>query len=139
MPLVASDLRNYLPKVTALLEYGMSTTLRCTSKIKHPGHSPHLREFLYLKSIVPPDRIGDIKITIPAPHWYHLQYKEGRAYADGVYLSDEEYFQDIAAAYQIELQILHDAGLRRVQIDDPDLSCALDPYRLLPIQPPHQL
>ncbi|KAJ6021446.1 hypothetical protein N7540_006950, partial [Penicillium herquei] len=122
VPMVESTLRTYLPKVTALLEYHIPTTLICTSKIGHKGDSPHLREFLYLKSIVPSDRIGDIKITIPPPHWYHLRYKHGHAYQDGVYASEEEYFQDLAAAYRKELQILYDAGLRRVQFDDPDLS-----------------
>ncbi|KAJ5728206.1 hypothetical protein N7493_004536 [Penicillium malachiteum] len=127
-PLLESNHRTYLPKVTALLEYHIPTTLVCTSKIGHKGNSPHLQEFLYLKSIVPADRIGDIKITIPPPHWYHLRYKHGQAYRDGVYASEEEYFQDLAAAYRTELQILYDAGLRRVQLDDPDLSyfCSSD-------------
>ncbi|KAJ5722693.1 hypothetical protein N7488_000728 [Penicillium malachiteum] len=122
VPMIEANLRTYLPKVTALLAYHIPTTVVCTSKIAHKGDSPHLKEFLYLKSIVPADRIGDIKITIPPPHWYHLRYKNGQAYQDGVYASDEEYFQDLAAAYRTELQILYDAGLRRVQLDDPDLS-----------------
>ncbi|KAJ5094864.1 hypothetical protein N7456_010725 [Penicillium angulare] len=126
--LTESTVRKYLPKVKALLEYKTDTTLFCSGKIRHSGSSPHLREFLYLKSILPPNQIGNIKITIPAPHWYHLQYQEGQAYSKDIYASDDAYFKDLAAAYQEELRILYDAGLRRVQIDDPDLSyfCSKD-------------
>ncbi|KAJ5645680.1 hypothetical protein N7507_011691 [Penicillium longicatenatum] len=128
VPLVAEDIRMYLPKNKALLDYRIGSTVLCTSKIRHPGHSPHLEEFLYMRSIVEPDRLGDVKITIPAPHWYHLRYKHGHAYRSEVYASDEEYFKELAAAYRKELQLLYDAGLRRVQIDDPDLSyfCSKD-------------
>jgi len=42
---------------------------------------------------------------------------------NGVYESDEEYFKDVAAAYQTELKILYDAGLRNGQVDDPNLAC----------------
>lgn len=126
VPLVAEHVRMYLPKNKALLEYHFESTLLCTSKIRHPGHSPHLEEFLYMRSLVGPDRLGDVKLTIPAPHLYHLRYKQGHAYRGDVYASDEAYFEDLAAAYRKELQILYDAGLRRVQIDDPDLSCELN-------------
>ncbi|KAL2038100.1 hypothetical protein N7G274_009047 [Stereocaulon virgatum] len=57
-----------------------------------------------------------------APEWYHMRYKEGRAYPKIVYVNDAEYFTDIAKACQTELQILYDNGLRNVQIDDPDLA-----------------
>jgi methionine synthase II (cobalamin-independent) len=40
-----------------------------------------------------------------------------------VYVNDQEYFDDIAKAYQTELQILYDAGLRNAQVDDPNLAC----------------
>lgn len=48
----------------------------------------------------------------------------GRAFPSSVYATDEEYFSDAAKAYQTELQILHDAGIRYVQLDDPNLACA---------------
>jgi len=54
---------------------------------------------------------------------YHLRYREGKAYPKDVYASDEEYFADLAQAYRTELQILYDAGLRNVQVDDPNLAC----------------
>ena len=52
-----------------------------------------------------------------------MRYKEGRAYPKSVYSNDAEYFADIATAYQEELKILYDHGLRNVQIDDPNLAC----------------
>jgi methionine synthase II (cobalamin-independent) len=54
---------------------------------------------------------------------YHLRYKTGKAYPKDVYANDQEYFADIAKAYQTELQILYDAGLRNAQVDDPNLAC----------------
>jgi len=42
---------------------------------------------------------------------------------NGVYENDEAYFKDVAAAYQTELKILYDAGLRNGQVDDPNLAC----------------
>ena len=65
----------------------------------------------------------DLKLTLAAPNWYHLRHKEGKAYPKDVYKNDDEYFADIARAYQDELQILYDHGLRNVQFDDPNLAC----------------
>ena len=46
---------------------------------------------------------------------YHFRYGPNKAYVKGVYNSDDDYFADIAKAYQTELQILYDAGLRNAQ------------------------
>jgi hypothetical protein len=54
---------------------------------------------------------------------YHFRYGPKKAYAPGVYADDEEYFADVAKAYQTELKILYDAGVRNVQVDDPNLAC----------------
>ena len=94
----------------------------CTGKIKHVG-STYLEQWNYLKSLLPSDRVHEAKLTLAAPEWYHLRYKTGRAYPKEVYTSDTEYFADIAKAYKAELRILYDAGLRNVQIDDPNLAC----------------
>jgi methionine synthase II (cobalamin-independent) len=116
--------RLYVPDVAAFTETGHkpAETLVCTSKIRHTG-STYLDQFNYLKSLVPAKRVKDIKLTLPAPNWYHLRHREGKAYPKEVYGSDAEYFADIAKAYQVELQILYDAGLRNAQIDDPNLAC----------------
>lgn len=54
---------------------------------------------------------------------YHFRYGPGKAYLPGVYANDDEYFADVAKAYQTELKILYDAGLRNAQVDDPNLAC----------------
>lgn len=100
----------------------------CTGKIKHTG-STYTDQWSYLKKLVPADRVKELKLTLPAPNWYHLRYKAGRAYPKDVYADDAEYFADIALAYQAELQILYDAGLRNVTIDDPNLACTSRPLR----------
>ncbi|KAF2838306.1 5-methyltetrahydropteroyltriglutamate-homocysteine methyltransferase [Patellaria atrata CBS 101060] len=94
----------------------------CVGKIKHTGQSTYIDQFEYLKTLIPEERWGDIKLTLAAPEWYHLRYKEGKAYPKDVYANDEEYFHDIALAYQTELDILYKAGLRNVQIDDPNFA-----------------
>ncbi|KAH9907055.1 5-methyltetrahydropteroyltriglutamate-homocysteine methyltransferase [Xylariomycetidae sp. FL2044] len=115
--------RMYVPDTAAFTESGHKPgeTIVCTGKIKHAGSS-YLSDWNYLKKLVPEDRVKDLKITLAAPEWYHLRYKKGRAYPKEVYATDDEYFSDIAKAYQTELQILYDNGCRNVTIDDPNLA-----------------
>ncbi|KAK2758962.1 hypothetical protein FQN54_003060 [Arachnomyces sp. PD_36] len=115
--------RLYMPDIAAFTESGYKPgeTVICTGKIRHVG-SQYLDQFKYLRNLVPAEKVKDIKLTLAAPNWYHLRYREGKAYPKEVYGSDEEYFADIAKAYQEELQILYDAGLRNVQFDDPNLA-----------------
>lgn len=126
---------NLLTKVSLIVSYAdiaafMETnenpdeTVVCTSKISHSGTSPFLPELKYLQSITAKEDHHKLKLTMPAPEWYHLRYKEGRAYTKDVYQNDEEYFKDIAKAYQTEIGLLYDAGLRNLQIDDPNLACS---------------
>ncbi|KAK5689457.1 hypothetical protein LTR17_026253 [Elasticomyces elasticus] len=116
--------RLYVPDIAAFMEEGHvpGETVICDGKISHTGKSSYIGQFEYLKSIVPKEKHGDIKMTLAAPNWYHLRYKEGKAYPKDVYSSDKEYFADIAGAYRTELKILYDAGLRNVQVDDPNLA-----------------
>ncbi|KAI7632550.1 methionine synthase, partial [Hortaea werneckii] len=106
--------REYVPDIAAFLEDEKvpGESVICDGKISHTEQSSYIGQFEYLKKIVPKERHGEIKMTLAAPNWYHLRYKEGMAYPKEVYSSDEEYFADIAKAYQTELQILYDAGLR---------------------------
>ncbi|KAI7602077.1 methionine synthase, partial [Hortaea werneckii] len=116
--------REYVPDIAAFLEDEKvpGESVICDGKISHTEQSSYIGQFEYLKKIVPKERHGEIKMTLAAPNWYHLRYKEGMAYPKEVYSSDEEYFADIAKAYQTELQILYDAGLRNAQVDDPNLA-----------------
>ncbi|KAL1639924.1 hypothetical protein SLS58_007512 [Diplodia intermedia] len=116
--------RTYVPDMAAFLEtnHVPGETVICTGKISHTGQSTYVDQVEYLKTLLPKERWGEIKLTLAAPNWYHLRYREGQAYPADVYSSDEEYFADIAKAYQTELDILYKAGLRNVQYDDPNLA-----------------
>jgi len=115
--------RMYLPDIAAFTETGHKPgeSVICTGKIKHVG-STYVDQWEYLKTLVPKDRWHECKLTLAAPNWYHLRYKEGKAYPKSMYSSDAEYFADIAKAYQEELRILYEHGLRNIQIDDPNLA-----------------
>ena len=117
------DNRMYIPMNAAYKELGQVPTkgLACTGKIKHKG-SNYSEEFDYLKSLVPEPQWKDLKLTLPPPNWLHLRYREGKAYPKNVYPTDDDYLADLALAYQQELLILYDHGLRNVQFDDPNLS-----------------
>jgi methionine synthase II (cobalamin-independent) len=119
-------LRLIVPDIGALIEEGHKPgeTVICTGKIKHVK-STYVAQWNYLKSLLLTDKVEDAKLTLAAPNWHHLRYKAGTAYPKDVYASDAEYFADIAHAYRTELKILYDAGLRNVQIDDPNLACRL--------------
>lgn len=114
----------YLPDAAPFLDARVKSVSSdiCTGKIRHVG-STNLAHFNFVKSLVPPEEAKNIKLTLAAPNWFHLRYQEGKAYPKEVYSSDEEYFADVAKAYQTELQLLYDAGLRNVQFDDPNLAC----------------
>ncbi|MCJ1308807.1 hypothetical protein MMC25_002462 [Agyrium rufum] len=115
--------RDYAPDIAAFMEKSqkIAESLICTGKIKHKG-STYVEQWEYLKSLVPKEQVKECKLTLAAPNWYHYRYKEGLAYPKEVYANDEEYFADIAKAYQEELKILYDRGLRNVQFDDPNLA-----------------
>lgn len=83
-----------------------------------------------------------------APEWFHLRHGEhtfppkcsstssethgthsltgDHAFKPSVYANRDEYFNDIAAAYRKELEVLYAAGCRNVQIDDPLLAYFCD-------------
>lgn len=84
-----------------------------------------------MKTIVPEELWSKIKVTLITPSWYHLRYKDGLAFPKDVYKTDEEYFDDVALAYQQELDLLYDAGVRNIQFDDPLFACKYNSKRLL--------
>jgi methionine synthase II (cobalamin-independent) len=115
--------RIYAPDVAAFFETGHKPPESAifTGKIKH-ARSTYVAQFRFLASLVSPEEAKSVKLTIAAPNWYHLRHKEGSAYPKDIYASDEEYFADIATAYQEELKILYEAGCGNVQFDDPNLA-----------------
>jgi methionine synthase II (cobalamin-independent) len=116
--------RQYAPDVKSFMHAKTvpNSVTVAVGKISHTGTSSFLPEFEYLKTIVPKEQWGDIKLTLTSPSWYHFRYGPNKAYNKGVYSSDDEYFEDVAKAYQTELKILYDAGLRNAQVDDPNLA-----------------
>lgn len=117
--------RTYMPDIAAFVEDKAKPgeSVICTGKIRHTGQSTYVGQVEYLKSVVPKEQWGDIKLTLAAPEWYHMRYREGKAYSADAYSNDMDYFADIAKAYRTELDILYKAGLRNVQIDDPNFAC----------------
>lgn len=119
-----SIFRSYAPDVKSFMHEKTipNQVTVATAKVSHSGKSTLLPELEFLKSILPQSQWKNIKITMASPSWYHFRYGPKKAYAQGVYQNDDEYFADAAKAYQVELKILYDAGLRNVQIDDPNLA-----------------
>ncbi|KAK8846531.1 hypothetical protein IAR55_005617 [Kwoniella newhampshirensis] len=116
--------RTYVPDIAGFLEKGdrPGQSCLCTGHIKHTGKSTLIDEYEYTKSLVDAGRSGEVKLTMISPVWYHLRYQEGKAYPTDIYANDEEYFAAIADAYRTELDILYEAGVRNIQIDDPNFA-----------------
>lgn len=115
--------RSNLPTVTTLLRKGVRTRpgVIAVDKIRLLD-SPYLREWEYLRSLLPPEKWRECKLTIPSITWQHMHLAQNTAYHPSAYSSDREYFTDLAQAYRKEFQTLYDAGLRSIQIDDPALT-----------------
>lgn len=125
----ASMFRLYHPDVVSLIETDRHVmpgdSVIAGSKLRHGGpgkSSSNLHELQLVQAALPKDKWANIKLTMITPAWFHMRYKQNRAWAEGVYASDAEYFKDVAKVYQDELAMLYDAGLRNVQFDDPGLA-----------------
>ncbi len=120
------DFKPYFPTIKVLVSRGATHRdgIVCTGKVKHES-SPLLEEWMYLRSLLPEEIWRECKITLPSPTYYHMQLKEGVAWK-GVYGSDEAFFEDVAAAYRKEFEVLYQAGVRNVQVDDPNMSFFCD-------------
>ena len=125
----ASMFRLYHPDVVSLMKQHSKVmpgdSVIAGSKLRHnPSKSlSNLHELRLVQAALPKASWADIKLTMITPAWFHMRYKQGKAYAPTAYSSDEEYFADVARVYQEELAQLYDAGLRNVQFDDPGLAC----------------
>ncbi|OCL10830.1 5-methyltetrahydropteroyltriglutamate-homocysteine methyltransferase [Glonium stellatum] len=65
----------------------------------------------------------ECKMAMPTIAWQHMLLKVGTAWSPSSgYTSDKEYFEDLAAAYRQEIRTLYDAGLRNIQVDDPNMT-----------------
>lgn len=115
--------RTKFPTTRTLMSMGIKTRpgVVATGKIKHVK-SPYLEEWETLKGLLKPEQWKAAKITVPSPTWQHMQLAKETAYSSSAYSSDQEYFTDLAAAFKAEFQTLYSAGLRSIQVDDPNLT-----------------
>lgn len=125
----ASMFRLYHPDVVSLIEKDRKVmpgdSVIAGEKLYHDAGASvaNLHELKLVQSFVPKEDWGKIKFTMITPAWFHMRYKQGRAYAKDTYQNDADYFKDVAKVYQAELQLLYQAGLRNVQFDDPGMAC----------------
>lgn len=112
-----SMFRLYHPDVVSLIEPGRHVmpgdSVIAGSKLKHdPEQSKsNLHELELVQAAVPKEEWGNIKLTMITPAWFHMRYKQGRAYTPEAYANDAEYFTDVAKVYADELNMLYKAGL----------------------------
>ncbi|KAH8884888.1 UROD/MetE-like protein [Thozetella sp. PMI_491] len=124
----AAMFRLYHPDVVSLIEKDRKVmpgdSVIAGSKLTHSTakSESNLHELKLVQQFVPESEWGNIKLTVITPAWFHMRYKQGRAYTPEAYASDAEYFKDVAKVYQDELALLYKAGLRNVQFDDPGLA-----------------
>ncbi|EPQ60558.1 UROD/MetE-like protein [Gloeophyllum trabeum ATCC 11539] len=114
-----TEFKPYVPFISMLTAAGMKDfpTVYCTGKIRRtkPWYA---EQFMALRSLVPQEDIKNLKITMCPPTWFHQRHGSDLTYDLSVYNSDEEYFNDLAKAYQEEIQDLYRLGCRNIQFDD---------------------
>ncbi|TEB35186.1 UROD/MetE-like protein [Coprinellus micaceus] len=127
-----SEFKSYIPHIGIMAMMGMqeSESFYCTAshtrsfrgKIKRtkPWYAD---EFKYTKSIVAPEDVKNIKITMCSPSWMHQRHGSDLTYDLSVYDNDDEYFDDLGAAYRAEIKELYDLGCPGV-----DHEALLDTY-----------
>jgi methionine synthase II (cobalamin-independent) len=115
------------PTNRPLIEWGVpgrAAGFPTASKVSPGPKSAYLDDWLFLRSLLPKEKWSDAKITLPPPGWWHIQLRE--PFDRKLYSTDEALLADLAAALRHEIMTLYDAGLRHVQIDDPNLSFFCD-------------
>ncbi|KLO17052.1 UROD/MetE-like protein [Schizopora paradoxa] len=112
----------YVPDVAGFqkLDFKGADTYVCTGKLRRTK-SFYGEQFEQLKKLTKPEEHKFLKLTVCAPEWYHLRHGE-YAYDKSIYSNDDEYFSDIAIAYQEEFKDLYARGCRNIQFDDPLLA-----------------
>ena len=95
--------------------------LKVTGKVKH-AKPIQLEDFKFLKAVTK----RTPKVTIPSPTMLH--FRGGReGISKDAYPDLDEFFADVAKAYQDEIKSLGDAGLTYLQLDDTNLAYLCDP------------
>lgn len=122
-----NEFKEYIPHIKMMYRFGVpaADSIYCTGKIKRTKPF-YTHSFQHLKSLVPPEQVGHIKVNICSPTWFHQRHGSDLTYDGAVYETDTEYFTDLALAYQQEFRDLYDLGCRHIQIDDPTLAYFCD-------------
>ncbi|KAF9568459.1 UROD/MetE-like protein [Agrocybe pediades] len=115
-----SAFKPYIPHIAFMYAAGIqeSETIYCNGKIKRTKPF-YVDEFNYLKSLVAPEDVKNIKITMCSPSWFHQRHGSDETYDLSVYENDDAYFDDLGKAFREEISELYKLGCRHVQIDDP--------------------
>ncbi|MCW2762483.1 MAG: methionine synthase vitamin-B12 independent [Marmoricola sp.] len=80
--------------------------------------------FDFLTSVAPEEMTP--KLTIPSPSMVH--YRGGTAAIDpSVYPDEEQFWDDLSAAYANQVRLMADRGCRYLQLDDTSLAYLNDP------------
>ena len=97
--------------------------IRVNGPIRWNGRSGNVENFTFLKSAV---TTALPKITLPSPCYMYQ-----RAGRDGIsrdaYPDLDQFWSDLVAAYHAEMQALHQAGCRYLQLDDTAVCKLGDP------------
>lgn len=99
---------------------GTATMLAVNGKVRRPG-PVMARDFAYLRSVAK----KTAKACIPSPTYLHM--RGGRSTVSrSAYPDLEEFWADIARAYQEEIRDPFMAGCTYLQIDDVSFACLCD-------------
>ncbi|KAJ7630874.1 hypothetical protein FB45DRAFT_833672 [Roridomyces roridus] len=134
-----SEFKSYLPHVKILSRMGLtdSPSFHCSGKIKRTVPF-YVDQFKALKSVVPAEDVGRIKVNMCPSTWIHQRHGSDMTYDRTVYATDgmfpphlipwcpqcitDEYFDDLGVAYRAEIKELYGLGCRNIQFDDPTFA-----------------
>ncbi|KAJ5087139.1 hypothetical protein N7456_010755 [Penicillium angulare] len=119
---IPEGFRTNFPTIKILQSQGIKTrdSVVAVDRIRRT-RSAYMSEWESLRCLIPQDKWRECKLTMPPITHNHMQMALGTSYSPPAYNTDREYFQDLAKAYQEEFKELYDAGLRSIQIDDPNM------------------
>ena len=109
------------PNAKAAEDHFTPPKLSVTGKLRHVRNI-QVDDFNFLKSIT----TETPKVSIPSPTMVH--FRGGRAaIAIDAYPDIDEFFEDLAECYRLEINALYAAGCRYIQLDDTNLAYLCDP------------
>jgi 5-methyltetrahydropteroyltriglutamate--homocysteine methyltransferase len=123
---VAEVPANLIVKDADGTEHLSPPVLKVTGKVRHVKDIQRA-DFEYLKSQV--DKLAPgctPKVTIPSPTMLHFRGGRAGISREAYPELDPAFYDDVAQAYADELQSLHDAGCRYVQMDDTNMAYLCD-------------